>query len=116
MGEPIPKLAGRADESFQTTGEPVGLMVTADAASTFVAELAQFVRRYPSGAVAAAFGAGMIVGWFVAHELKTLLYTGRQQQASEDRAYKRAISRWEGEGGALLSMKKKQQAITTGER
>lgn len=106
MGDAIQERAGRADESFQTTGEPVGLIIPADDASTFIAELAQFVRRYPSGAMVAAFSAGLLGGWFVAHELKTLLYTGRQQQASEDRAYKRAISRWEGEGGALLSMKK----------
>jgi hypothetical protein len=56
-----------------------------------------------------AFGGGMLVGWRIAHDLKIRLYSGskqRQQKAGEDKADKRAISRWEGEGGALLSKKK----------
>ena len=56
-----------------------------------------------------AFGGGLLVGWRLAHALKTRLYTDgerMQQKANETKADKRAISRWEGEGGALLSTKK----------
>ena len=110
MGEALKERAGRADESFQPTREPVGLTASAEDTTIFIAETSQFVRPYPLGAVA-AFGAGVLVGWLIAHELKTRLFAGsklRQQQASEDKANKRAISRWESEGGALLSTQEKQ--------
>ena len=59
--------------------------------------------------MAAAFGGGMLVGWLITHHLKTRLSTDgerMQQKANETKADKRAIARWEGEGGALLSIKK----------
>jgi hypothetical protein len=89
--------------------EPLGTTALVKAASTFIAETTQFVQHYPLGAVATAFGGGVLVGWLIAHDLKTRLYAGdeqRRQKASEEKANKRAISRWEGEGGALLSTKK----------
>jgi hypothetical protein len=82
---------------------------TASAASTLIARTAQFVRRNPLGAVTAAFGGGILLGWLIAHDMKTRFYAGsqrRQQQDSENKAYKRAISRWEGEGGAIPSKMK----------
>lgn len=95
--------------ALQSTRQPFGMTALAEAASTFMAETAQFVRHYPLGAVAAAFGGGVLIGWLIAHDLKTRLYSGseqRQRKVSDDRTSKRAISRWENEGGALLSTKK----------
>lgn len=108
MGEALKERTGRADESFQLTSEPLSLTALAEAASTLIAETAQCVRHYPLTAVATAFGGGVLVGWFIANDLKTRLYVGseqRQQKIREDKANKRAISRWESEGGALLSTK-----------
>lgn len=90
----------------------------AKALSTFVAETTQFVRRYPLGTMAAAFGGGMLVGWLIAHNLKTRLSAGnvqRQQQASEEKAKRRAISRWEGEGGRIVFNEERQSAVTNQE-
>jgi uncharacterized membrane protein YciS (DUF1049 family) len=109
MEEALGYRTGRAEESFQLPGEPLSITAPAEAASNFIAETAQFVQHYLLGAMAVAFGGGMLVGWLIAHDLKIRLYAGseqRQQKASEDKADKRAISRWEGEGGALLSIKK----------
>jgi uncharacterized membrane protein YciS (DUF1049 family) len=69
----------------------------------------QFVRHYPSYAVATAFGGGIIAGWLIAHELKKRLSSRgeqRRRKAIESKSHKRAISRWEGEGGAIPSIKK----------
>lgn len=76
---------------------------TERAYDTFIAEMAQCIRRHPLSAVAAAFGGGVLAGWLIAHNLKTRLYTDRderRQRASDNRANKRAISIWENEGGA----------------
>jgi hypothetical protein len=81
------------------------MRATTEAPSTFIADTAQFVRHYPLGIVAAAFGGGLLVGWLIARELKTGRYAGseqREQQASEEKAKRRAISRWEGEGGRVI--------------
>jgi hypothetical protein len=101
--------AGLADKSFQTTGET--LDTTAPAARTFIAGTAQFFRQYPLGMVAAAFSGGVLIGWLIADDLKTRLYAGREQGRlpSEDKAQRRAISRWETEGGALASTRKPKE-------
>ena len=99
MGEVLKDQAGHTDEALQPTSEPSGMSATAT----------QFGRHYPLYAVAAAFSGGMIAGWLIAHELKTRLYARgeqRQRKTSEGKAYKRAISRWEGEGGSIPSTKK----------
>lgn len=100
MEEVLKDQAGHIDESRQPTSETSGIPATAT----------QFVRHYPLlYAVAAAFSGGMIAGWLLARELKTRSYScgeQRQRKASEGKAYKRAISRWEGEGGSILSTKK----------
>jgi hypothetical protein len=86
--------------------KPVDMTTTAGVASNFIEETAQFVKHYLPGVMAVAFGGGVLVGWFIAPDLKTRFYVAnkqRRQKLSEDKAYKRAISRWEGEGGALLS-------------
>ena len=100
--------AGLADESFQPTSETLGTTDPADAFRTFIAETAQFVRHYPLGMVTVAFGGGVLIGWLIANDLKARLYPGseRRRRISEDKAQRRAISRWEGEGGAILSTRK----------
>jgi ElaB/YqjD/DUF883 family membrane-anchored ribosome-binding protein len=69
MKEALKDQAGRADESFQQTSEPLDIPA-GEAADTLMAETAQCVRHYPLSAVAAAFGGGMLVGWLIAHNLK----------------------------------------------
>jgi len=109
MGKSLKDLTGRSDQSFQPTSEPLIMTAYTGATSTFIAEMAQFFRHFQRGAIAAAFSGGVLVGWLIAHNLKTRLYAGtekKQQKASEDKANKKAISRWEGEGGAISSTKK----------
>jgi hypothetical protein len=100
MAEALKDQAGCVDKSFQ--------MTSADAASTFITGMAQFIRHNALGAVAVAFSGGVLAGWLIAHDLKTRLYASeqRQRKAGEAKAYKRAISRWEGEGGAIRSTMK----------
>jgi hypothetical protein len=84
-------------------------MTVSNPANTFITETAQFVRHYPLGVAAAAFGGGVFIGWLISYNLKTRLSSGREQRpqkVDEVKAYKRAISRWEGEGGAIPSISK----------
>lgn len=109
MGGALKERTGRADESSQLTGEPLGMTTPAETADNFIAEMAQFVQHYLLGAMAVAFGGGVLVGWLIMPNSKIQLHMGskqRQQKVSEDKADKRAISRWEGEGGALSSSRK----------
>lgn len=88
----------------QPASEPLGMTASGEAAGNFIAETTQFVRHYLPGAVAVAFGGGVLVGWLIARGLKTRLSAGneeREMKATEDKINKRAISRWEGEGGAI---------------
>ena len=102
MGEAFKDRTGNVDAPIQPANEPSGMRATAETFSAFIAETARFVRQYPLVTAAAAFGGGVVAGWLIARVLKTRLYAGneqRQQQAGEEKAKRRAISRWEGEGG-----------------
>ena len=109
MEEALKEHTKRVDEASQSTSEPLGLQAAASASSTFITGTAQFVWYHPLGAVlAAAFGSGLLIGWLIAPDLKARLYSRgeqRQLKAGEIKSYKRAISRWEGEGGAIPSIK-----------
>lgn len=96
MEEVLNEQARPTEESSQAAAEPLDMAAT----------ITQLVRRHPLGAVALAFGASVLVGWLIAHDLKARFYSrgrrARRKLADENR-YTRDISDWEDEGGAIPS-------------
>lgn len=94
MGEDINNQAGRPEESLPVNNGPQDMAAT----------IMQLARRHPLGATALAFGASVLIGWFIAQDLKSRFSSRIErmgQKLSEDVAYKEDISHWEGEGGAI---------------